>query len=160
MLSLLLAVALFVCRAAGRKTDRVPTPALTFAGRRSLCLSRGRTQNRSHAEACSHFCWPTLLGVDQFDLHDIGALDVEGGGADAQIELPVAQEALIVAQRHDLAAPFLHARRPFAQSAGVILAESEGTREFQARALGFVAEASQRRQHAAREDIMTDEVAA
>ncbi len=48
------------------------------------------------------------LGVDQFDLHHIGARNIKGRGADPQIKLPVAQETFVMAQRHDLLAFGLH----------------------------------------------------
>ena len=64
-------------------------------------------------------------------------------GADAQIEFPVAQELLVVAQRPDLAFRALHPHQPFAQGAGIVLAEAEGAGEFQPRLFGFLAKARQ-----------------
>ena len=47
-----------------------------------------------------------------------------------------------------------------AQGARIILAEAEGVGEFQAGPFRLLAEARQRRQHAAGKDIVADEVAA
>src|ERR1043165_2052037 len=93
------------------------------------------------------------LSVHEFDLHDVGARYLKRGGADPQIEMPVAQELLVVTQRRDLAFRALHPDQPFAQRAGIVLAETEGARELQSRPLGLFAEARQRRQHAAGKDI-------
>ena len=65
-----------------------------------------------------------------------------------------------MAQRLDRALLALHAGQPFAQGEGIVLPEAEGAHEFQARLLGFLAEARQRGQHAAGKDIMADEIAA
>src|SRR4051812_18313064 len=65
-----------------------------------------------------------------------------------------------MAQRLDFAASGLHPRRPFPQSAGIILAESKSAGEFQSGLLRFLAETPQRRQHTTGKDIVADEIRA
>ena len=47
--------------------------------------------------------------ANQFDLSNVRAVGVERRRADAEIELPVAQEAFVIAERHDLGTPGTHA---------------------------------------------------
>ena len=81
-----------------------------------------------------------LLTAPEQPIH-IGAGDLKGRGADAQIELPVAQETLVMTQRPNLLAFRLHPRRPFAQGADIIIAEGESAGEFESGSFRFLAEA-------------------
>ena len=56
-----------------------------------------------------------------------------------EIELPVAQELLVMAQRQDLVLARAHRRRPFAQRLGIVVAEGECAGDLQSGLLRFLA---------------------
>src|SRR5580692_10733964 len=105
------------------------------------------------------FCQP-ISSVRKFDLNDVRAFDRERRGAHSQIELPVAQESTVMAERYDFVFLRAHASRPFPKRPRIILTERKRIADFEARAFGFLTKALQRRQHAAGKHIIPDEIAA
>src|ERR1019366_1660730 len=84
----------------------------------------------------------------------------ESGGTHAEIELPVAQELIVMAKRKHLGLACAHTGGPFSQGSGVVFAERERIEQLEPCALRLFAKARQRRQHPAGKNIMPNEIAA
>src|SRR5262245_37463190 len=101
-----------------------------------------------------------MSAARQRQLHDVGAFGAEAGFAVAEVEPPQPPEPLVEAQAADVLPGRLEASAPLVQGVGVVLAEADDVAPLQARAVGLFLEAPLRRQHAAREDVLLDEVGA
>ena len=93
-------------------------------------------------------------------LHHIGALGTEPRLAIAEIEPPELAEPRVEAELGDLLPGAFESAAPFGQGVGIVLAEPDDAGPGQARRLGHRLQPGFRRQHAAREDVLLDEVGA
>src|SRR5580704_15856593 len=111
------------------------------------------------AAASSSAAIAKILRMGEFELQDIGSSHRERRRADSEIELPVAQEFLVVTEFADFIFVLAHARGPLAQGSGIVLAEAMNVEQLEARALRLILQPRQRWEHAAGKHIMADEVA-
>src|SRR5271169_2806620 len=100
------------------------------------------------------------LALAQAQLHDVGALGAEAGLAIAEVEPPQAPEALVEAKALDLVPGRFEAAGPFGQGLGVVLAEPLDAPPLQPGPRRLLLQPGLGGQHAAREDVLLDEVGA
>src|SRR5580704_11939780 len=110
-------------------------------------------------------CRPSMVatayapsGARQAELHHIRPFGAESRLAVAEVEAPQPPEALVEAQPLDLVPRPLEAPGPFGQGVGVVLAEADDVAPFQPGQRRLLLQPRLRGQHAAREDVLLDEI--